>query len=673
MTCFPSRYLVWAKLLHLGRGLATERQLVSGPRPCLARFLPNVAAALGFLLLGIVASGNTRARAGTQAELDAALAKIDMQLYEQSEADVRGLLDQLIETYWKPGQTLQTGYDCGGHGAVCAMWFRGYEMLGEETYRQAGLDFVDAILQTQREDGIFPPGAALQRSGRSTGAGRGGWGRFEDAHSFTQFALVCYAYKLTGDKEYLDAALKHAEAVRLCQDPARNELWQGPWPHTWHNRAEPWKGGGGYEPGYMLNDYATWDGMRTMIMAFKLSGERKFIERIHLLPTYILNANVGLGNVRGWRGQTDAWNETTWQRRFEGPLIDPRNFNRFACPMLTYFSAVMNKDVGLNMVRESYDWLRSVEHRDGWAYKYTYDGREAFTGAYRNMQRPDVHGRAKVVLDCAEQVLEVTEDGGVTALRARYGPRPVKYDDAQYLAARIEAAQRATDEDLTARLCSMEELAPVTGKFLQRVRRRPLQSPDLGLNKGWIWLWWHPERPYPYRGWATWQYVWDVRVALGKIDSDVAAWGGRGLESAGAPTWFFPQWDTVGDWSTKAVEAENWLDIPLDVSFTHVEGVQLEPAAMTLKLAQVREIKPVFTPEDATCRTGTWSVSSDACWVQPHMLKEIDPAVVRPTYPREGKIMVHAGLPHRFPAKATITFTSTDGKHTATCEVTVTE
>lgn len=53
-------------------------------------------------------------------------------------------------------------------------------------------------------------------------------------------------------------------------------------------------------------------------------------------------------------------------------------------------------------------------------------------------------------------------------------------------------------------------------------------------------------------------------------------------------------------------------------------------------------------------------------------LKKIDPKVVRPRYPRQGKMMVRAGLPHGFPAKATITFTTTDGKHTATCEVGVT-
>lgn len=612
-------------------------------------------------------------KAETPADLNALIKKIDMELYGPSEADVRAQLDRLIETYWKPGRTLKADYDTGGPAALGAMWFRGYEMLDEKKYLQAGLDLVDAILKTQRSDGMFTERATLRRNGKSTGHGNP---TLQDEYNFVQFALVCYAYKLTGDQKYLKAALKHAETLRSCQDPSRDATWQGPWPHTWHNLAKPRKGGPGYEPGYMLNDYATWDGIRTMIMAYKLSGDKKFIERLNLLPAYILNANVGLGNVRGWRGQTDAWNETTWQRRFEGPLIDPRNFNRFACPMLTYFSAVMNQDVGLNMVREGYDWLRKVELKDGWAYKYTYDGRAAFTGAYRNILRPGAIGRSKVVLDCVEKVLEVTENGGVEALRKWYGPRPVKFDKAQYLAARIEAARRATDEILTTRLWSLTEHELVMGKFLDRVRRRPLRSASVDMPDGFIWRWHRMiVRPVPYRGWATWQYVWDVRVALGKIDADRAAWGGRGLESAGAPTWFFPPWDTVGDWSTKAVEAENWLDIPLDAPFTHVQEVRLEPAAMSLKLNDIREIKPVFTPANATCQTGTWSVAGDhaACWVQPHMLKDIDPTVVRPVYPRQGRIMVHAGLPHSFPAGAVITFTSTDGRHIATCKVIVKE
>ena len=90
--------------------------------------------------------------------------------------------------------------------------------------------------------------------------------------------------------------------------------------------------------------------------------------------------------------------------------------------MLTYFSAVMSNDTGLNMVREASDWLRSMERPEGWAYAYTYDGREAYTGQYRDMLRTDYHTRTKVVLDCVDEVLNVAGTGGVAFISA---PGPV--------------------------------------------------------------------------------------------------------------------------------------------------------------------------------------------------------------------------------------------------------
>jgi len=179
--------------------------------------------------------------------------------------------------------------------------------------------------------------------------------------------------------------------------------------------------------------------------------------------------------------------------------------------------------------------------------------------------------------------------------------------------------------------------------------------------------------------------VWDVRVALGKIDADTAAWGARGMESGEASLGCFPAWDCIGDWSTKAVEVEDWTDIPLKPHIVNVKSVQLSPASMTLKPGESREVKTTIAPDDATCKTGVWTSSSPSitaagekrrgiiATAKPHMLDKIDPSKVRPSYRREGKIMIHAGNPQNLPANATITFTSTDGKHTATCEVTVTQ
>ncbi len=112
----------------------------------------------------------------------------------------------------------------------------------------------------------------------------------------------------------------------------------------------------------------------------------------------------------------------------------------------------------------------------------------------------------------------------------------------------------------------------IRGKYLERVRQRFMNpdAPDLppgdilprrtGLKRqAWqsIHTWNEPYRP-PY-GWAQWQYVWDVRLATGKIDSDTAASGGRGLEAMH----YYGAWDVMGDWTTRAVEVEDWMDVPI--------------------------------------------------------------------------------------------------------------
>ena len=65
-------------------------------------------------------------------------------------------------------------------------------------------------------------------------------------------------------------------------------------------------------------------------------------------------------------------------------------------------------------------------------------------------------------------------------------------------------------------------------------------------------------RPRPI-GWAQWQYVWGVKLALGLIDPDKAATGVRGLQAM----YYYQPWDVMGDWTTRAVEVEDWLNIPL--------------------------------------------------------------------------------------------------------------
>ncbi|MBL7133316.1 MAG: Ig-like domain-containing protein [Phycisphaerae bacterium] len=614
--------------------------------------------------------GCAAVRADTQADLDAALKKIDTELYKQSEADVRGLLDTVIERHWKPGKELSVKFDNVGSAAVGPMFMRAYEMLGDRKYKQAGLDFADALLQIQRKDGLFPASCVLRRMGQSRV--RGGDVRFEDNHNFAPFAILVYAYKLSGDKKYLDAARRHADAVLGVQNPADSPVWRGGWPLRYGGKQKPRKHTAS-SVGYVINDYTTLNGMRTMLMMYFLTKDKKYIERIQLLPKWHIEAQLGIGNVRAWGDQYDAYNQPTWERNFESPMIEPRMFNRCVAPMLMYFYAVTGREVYRNLLVEGRNWLRSVEDKSGWAHEYTFDGRANTSKGYRvRLMDPKDGGRGKVVLEAIDPVIDLIKRDGLKGIRAWYGRRPTKYDAKQYLAARLAAARRVTDAGRVVRLWSLKDNTLVRRKFLHRVRQRALKriTGDLSGSSPYYWAFWRVVQPrfVPPRGWATWQYVWDVRVAQGKIDADTAAWGGRGIEANGAPTWFFEPWDMVGDWSTFAVEVENWLDIPLKPPVVHVAGAAVEPASITLKAAKEREIRLVLEPKDATCRTAVWTSSDEAvARVVPRMLDKIDPKANRPHYRTGGKLFVVAGKA----GKATITATTTDGHHRAECKVTV--
>ena len=58
-----------------------------------------------------------------------------------------------------------------------------------------------------------------------------------------------------------------------------------------------------------------------------------------------------------------------------------------------------------------------------------------------------------------------------------------------------------------------------------------------------------------------WQYVWDYRLAIGKIKLKHATYGGHGLlkwtES------FTDLWDVHYDWTSRVISVDNWLDVPI--------------------------------------------------------------------------------------------------------------
>ena len=89
---------------------------------------------------------------------------------------------------------------------------------------------------------------------------------------------------------------------------------------------------------------------------------------------------------------------------------------------------------------------------------------------------------------------------------------------------------------------------------------------------------------------------------------------------------------------------------------------------MTLEVGQTRVVEAAVEPEGASYRTMTWRSSDpEGATVASRMLDPIDPQQTRPTYRREGQIVITAVAP----GTARITAATTDGSHAATCEVRV--
>ncbi len=563
-----------------------------------SRPLALVTAVFCFLMLT-----GAQAPADTQAELDAAIKKIDMKLYEQSEADVRAWLDARIEKYGDFG----VYPDLLGHarvegdrahfnlsrGGICdagAQLFRAYEMLGDKKYLAQALKTADALLVVQQRNGHFAGGShTVDRKGRVSVGGDRNYARIQDGSQFRPFAYVLYAYRHTGEQKYLDAARRCADLfVNHIQDPKYG--WCGDAYNAGAlKRIKHYQSDGG-----SYNDYATTDPMRMTIMIYHVTGDKKYLKRTAKIGQWMFDTQLGKGKVRGWCQQYKADNQPASARGFEGAVIGPRTFNRFISPMLTWFYGMTGKERYRKLLAESYTWLKAQEHPDdhprggGWAYQYLPDGSEIFTsgGKIYRYDKPKTwpkdspswvgkYHRSKVQVADTEKVLAQLKSGGPDALRKWYSG-PKKYSPKQYLAVRLAAARRCSDEELVVPLRgkSLKEgqNGSVKGKYLQRVRRR-LARPDApglppkgtlhnraGLDRqSWhsIHTWNEPYRP-PY-GWAQWQYVWDVRLATGKIDPDTAVTGGRGLEVMH----YWPRWDVQGDWTTRAVEVEDWMNVPL--------------------------------------------------------------------------------------------------------------
>jgi len=556
-------------------------------------------------------------REAKQKELKELLAKINMDLVNKCEADLRAWLgDQAARPLKRPGWEKDWRQDWSVYtkasrwplasGAV--MFFRAYEIWGDDKYLEAALRRADPFVNAQ-----YPNGAYRMQPANVM--------RIQDGWQSLPWSVVIYAAKHSKDKKYLESAKKCADILLSVQRPDT-----GGWGDQWCFPGGQ-TGSSGVISGTSHNDGATTAQFVMMVIMYHATGDKKYVANLHKLGPHLEKANLGVGDVVGWAEAYADGGAPQRVRQYEIEICYPSSLTRSMGYLLTWLYLMDGNEKHMDLMKRAYNTLERIRQRDlapenwkswkvlrdagGSAAWYRFGFPSAFLPDASNTGRavlgyrmhpiypvteeqrkkwghflhggPDLHQWAEKVkkgeaapdnfagagpgnaLCQVRRALLEHRRGGYEGL-LKYYTGPTKYTPDQYLQARVDAAKRALDER-NVRLASMHERGIKSVKDVA----------DLLAGKG---RWYGPDKSkwgkayedYALRedGWweglgamHQWQLVYDAMIAQGRIDADAAARGGRGMEHAVCAMANLDSWDVIGPYDNHAVEVENHFDVPV--------------------------------------------------------------------------------------------------------------
>jgi hypothetical protein len=554
-------------------------------------------------------------------ELDNLLAKFDDRLVAQCDNAVRGWLDKQIEN-------LPPTYEGGDVNAIrsgAVVFFRAFEIFGEQEYLEAGLARADIILKAQWPKGHWPwPGKNED------------FVRIQDGFNDWPFWIMLYAHKLSGDKKYFAAGQRCAELLLSLQRKG------GGWPDQWSFSGRA-SGNTGVRNGITFNDSGTTSTFQMMVMMTHLTGDEKYVAGLTKLGSFIAKANLGEGEVVGWAEQYDDNAKAVRARQYEIELPYPRALTRATGPMLIWLYLITGDEAHMDLLRKAYAWHekvrqkeldldqleawkemaaswtragRPMHYRPGWPDAWLPDGsnwgrvtafklipwfpvtdemkkknggaihRSETDGGFPGNcgylpkwgddiraggQHPECsmgfsHAARGNSLSEVRRALLEHKRGGRDGLLEFYG-NPTKFTSDQYLQVRIDAAKRALDPR-NVNLASDPEgmgfasLSDPSHLIGQKTRWHGGVAGEAGRSHKWGAAF-KTSGQYGSVAWYQWQLVYDAMLARGKVTADTAARGGRGLGQVASQT-HLDSWDVLGEWGMAVHEIENHFDVPIE-------------------------------------------------------------------------------------------------------------
>lgn len=329
-------------------------------------------------------SDETLADRTPQRQAELAELPVDWDLYRQVEDAVRMILYRL----WPNDLPLDSTVG-GKYGGIVEKGFfhlAMYEAFGDQWFLDQAQRVGKITLMAQRPEGHFLTGIKLNSTKQNpqdlgpTDTGIKSVGpsyyakpneaRIQDGFQDIPMAYLIYLYRITGNQDYLNAALRVGEVLMAAQNP--NGSWSGLYDVSKKksriaDNKRVWQGG-------EFDDGANRRPFWSLVLLHQVTGDRKYLEPLRRCADWILKAEIVGSGARGWAGFYDAENKPVWARRHEPPKIYPKVFPYDVGRILMWTHFLTGDRKYLDAIRPTLKWYQDNRMDRGWYYYYNEDG-----------------------------------------------------------------------------------------------------------------------------------------------------------------------------------------------------------------------------------------------------------------------------------------------------------
>lgn len=231
--------------------------------------------------------------------------------------------------------------------------WRAYEIFGDYCFEETARLLTDRLMCEQDPRGFWGCEYLITPSGP---VGHPDYARIQDDYQTVPMNFLVYAYRVTGDKRYLEAARKSADFLVAAQNP------NGSWSDGFYVNE-----GKGYTAeqhdhagGGSFNDGATTDPFFKLLLMYHVTQDEKYLKPLIRAADWTISAEIK-GKARGWAQQYKADNTPAWARRHEPPAICAREFPDSVAPILFATYLLTGDKKYPDALRGTLRWLQEVK------------------------------------------------------------------------------------------------------------------------------------------------------------------------------------------------------------------------------------------------------------------------------------------------------------------------